>query len=82
MITPVDPKRLDTPNRVRISPPPMRKMVVKFVRFPWYSRYQAFDTPMNTMMIPIISVIIFCLLWWMVWFVVFNNNILAVLKSK
>lgn len=59
MITPVDPKRLDTPNRVRISPPPMRKIVVKFVRFPWYSRYHAFDTPMNIMMIPIISVIIF-----------------------
>ena len=59
MITPVDPKMLDTPNRVKISPPPMRKMVVKFVRFPWYSRYQAFDTPMNIMTIPIISVTIF-----------------------
>lgn len=59
MIAPVVPKIFDTPNRVRISPPPMRKMVVKFVRFPWYSRYQAFDTPMNIMMIPIISVIIF-----------------------
>lgn len=77
----MDPKIFDTPNRVRISPPPMRNMVVKFVRFPWYSRYHAFDTPMNIMMIPIISVIIFCLLWWMVWFVVFYNNILAVLVS-